>query len=880
MAWHDRALSILRRLGPAAKFAAKTVLHAVIPGSPAVIELVCDALECVSDTARDADIDRTLGASPEDLKRLEEVFAILDTDLQTAMAQVADLHDVPDKAERILNLTLALDDRSQEALRRLESIARRFDRLEEQNRELLARQGYAAGLLEEMLAILRRVAGIADYVEDLRGSGLASRDTADQMLNFQHGVEALIAGENERAGACLGTAARDAPRSAAALVAVAGVEMLGQNLVGVEQALSRAARLRPGDPELTDLSRRLTDFTHNARPAGRTETADTARLPKTGDVLDGWALEKLLGQGGWGLIFQARKGEQLRALKLLHPRLTRDEHVIERFKHEIVALKALCHRDRALVNIDTFSFSRDFDCWYFVMEFVAGMSLAHHLGQHGALSLPKALDMFAQIARGLAHAHAADIVHGDIKPANILVRPDGTPVLIDFGLALLNPAEHGGSSAGYTATFAAPEQLRRKAVDARTDVYSLGATLYHALCYVKDNPPGPEDFDTAQVPEGLGDLLSKAMHPRPDQRWSSAAAFCEALQQCTTDRLGVSEDLAECLKECDRYLGRRYLEQSAQRRVAVWQQAGELGNAAAEFLLGFCHDCGVGLPQNDGLAVFWYRRAAEKDVAMAQNNLGWMYTQGRGTARDYAVALNWFHKAADKGNAFAGCNLGWMYEEGHGVARNPSEAVRWYTRAATLGHAQAQNNLGLMYRDGRGTAQDDREAIRWFQKAAEQGNGSGMCNLGWMHEKGRGVSTRSDEKAVEWYKKAADAGSGRGMNNYAWMLDQGRGVPHDEAEAIRWYRRAIDQGDALAQCNLGVKYREGLGVKTDLAQAVALFRKSADQGNADGQCNLAWMYECGRGVTKDVNMALHYYTKAAEQGNAYAAAKVKEFSKP
>jgi TPR repeat protein len=876
MSWKDRAVSICRKLGPAAVFAAKTVLGAVIPGSPAVIELVCNTLDMVQDSARELELDRTLAISPDDLARLEEVLAVLDTDLHTAMAQVADLQDVPGKAERILNLTLALDDRSKSAVRRLDELARRFDRLDEQNRKLLEGQGYAAGLLEEMLVLMRRVAGVADYVEELRGTGITSRDCADRMLAFQQGVGALVAGQTDQARTQLIAVARDVPRSAAAAVAVAGVEILDQNLVGVEQSLARAARLRPGDPELTELSRRLTEYTRTPKPAA----GDAARLPKTGDVLDGWALEKLLGQGGWGLVFQARKNDQARALKLLHPRLTRDELVIERFKHEIVALKALCHRDRALVNIDTFSFSRDFDCWYFVMELVEGISLQHYLDRFGSLSLQKALDIFSGVARGLSHAHAADIVHGDIKPANILLRKDGSPVLIDFGLALHNHPDTGpGYTAGYSATFAAPEQLRRRPVDARTDVYSLGATMYYALCFTADHPPGPEDYDPLHVPEQVRDLLGRAMQPRADQRWPSAAAFLDAVQGCRADRLGVGTDLQDCLDQCEKYQGRRYLEKHASARMETWKQAADLGHPGAEFLLGFCHDCGVGLEQSDAKAVAWYRKAADKGIAMAQNNLGWMYVQGRGILRDYVEAVKWFRSAADRDNSFGACNLGWMYEEGRGVPAEPAEAVRWYGKAARLGHPQAQNNLGLMYRDGRGTPPNDVEALTWFRKASEQGNSSGMCNLGWMYEKGRGV-VRDNAEAARWYKKAAESGSARAMNNYAWMLDQGHGVTRDEAEAIRWYRRAIEQGDPLAQCNLGVKYRDGAGVKHDDAEAVALFRKSAEQNNADGQCNLAWMYETGRGVPKDLKMALHYYSKAAEYGNSYAKGKVKELKTP
>jgi TPR repeat protein len=653
--------------------------------------------------------------------------------------------------------------------------------------------------------------------------------------------------------------------------------MLQQDLGGVEAALGRAALLRPDDIELVELSRRFTEHTrtHNTGPRG-----ESARLPRTGDALDGWLLETLLGQGGWGVVFRARKQDQVRALKLLQPRLTHDEDVIERFKHEIVALKALCHRDPALVNIDTFGFSRDFDCWYFIMEYVDGMSLHHHLERSGALALDRALDIFAGVARGLAHAHAAGIVHGDIKPANILLRPDGSPVLIDFGLALVDRSDHGsGKPAGYTATFAAPEQLRRRPVDTRTDVYSLGASMYYTLCYAKDNPPSPDDFDPGHVPSEVGHVLSRAMHPRAEQRWAGAAAFLEAVQNGRGDRLGVGRDFADCLAQCEKNRGRRFLEEHASKRLAAWQQAAANDGAEAAFLLGFCHECGVSVEQNDARALDWYRRAADQNVAMAQNNLGWLYLNGRGTARNYVEAAKWFRKAAESDNAFAACNLAWLYDEGRGVIADPAEAVRWYARAAQHGHPQAQNNLGLMYRDGRGIRVDDAAALAWFRKAAEQGNSSAMCNLGWLYEHGRGVP-RQDEEAVHWYKKAADAGSACGMNNYAWMLDRGRGVSRDDAEAIRWYRLAVEHGDALAQCNLGAKYRDGAGVPPNDAEAVALFRKAAEQASAEGQCNLAWMYEAGRGVARDRHMALYYYGKAAEQGNAFAAGKVRELHKP
>ena len=159
--------------------------------------------------------------------------------------------------------------------------------------------------------------------------------------------------------------------------------------------------------------------------------------------------------------------------------------------------------------------------------------------RRGPLSVDEAVQLFGQLAGegGLASAHAKGVVHRDIKPANILLRSkDSTPVLADFGLALAG--SRGLSTinevAGYTAMFAAPEQLRGKPADARSDVYSLAGTLFYSLTLLE-----PEEFDVSRLQKDfapLRDLLVVSLDRRPDNRPKDSAALAAAIAKLTLSK--------------------------------------------------------------------------------------------------------------------------------------------------------------------------------------------------------------------------------------------------------------------------------------------------------------------------------------------------------
>ena len=261
------------------------------------------------------------------------------------------------------------------------------------------------------------------------------------------------------------------------------------------------------------------------------------KRPQAGDTLDGWQLEQLLGFGGWGQVFLGRKGNHVRALKIMHAELLPNDDCVARFKREMSLLVALGSHPH-LVGIDPkhlYGWAANWNCWYYVMEHIDGITLQRELDSKGALDLDEARTLFTGIAEGLAEAHKRGIVHRDIKPANILIRKDPQPgqgrgVLVDFGLAGVVDSHSRG--AGYTASFAAPEQMRHGESDCRSDVYSLAATIYHCLLYKEADKRGrfKASLLPADVPAEVRDLFQRCLDNDPNERPQDAGAFLKEWQ--------------------------------------------------------------------------------------------------------------------------------------------------------------------------------------------------------------------------------------------------------------------------------------------------------------------------------------------------------------
>ncbi len=281
---------------------------------------------------------------------------------------------------------------------------------------------------------------------------------------------------------------------------------------------------------------------------------------------DDYELLELLGTGGFGRVYRVRDLhlERLVALKVLHPSMTRDPSVVERFRREAQLAARLDHPN--IVNIYDIG-GRSGLIWY-AMELVDGPSLAQLVERDGPLPLDKVLRLLREGLSALAHAHGFGLVHRDIKPENLLIASDGSLQITDFGLALALRGKFGGAtSQSGTPQFASPEQLLGERVDQRSDLYSLAAVAYYALL---GRPPFPgltpeqvlAKQTTDQLPdatakredlsEDLEQVLDRALRANVDARYSSAAEFLQAVNRAAD--AGSREPVADWARAAARWL--------------------------------------------------------------------------------------------------------------------------------------------------------------------------------------------------------------------------------------------------------------------------------------------------------------------------------------
>jgi serine/threonine-protein kinase len=326
----------------------------------------------------------------------------------------------------------------------------------------------------------------------------------------------------------------------------------------LERVILRSMRPSPNDRYLT-AAEMLEDF---ASEAGTFETAtvtvggslavvdgeDSARWEKRlrRALGDDYELLALLGQGGFGRVYRVRDLHLERevALKVLHPVLTQDPAVVERFRREAQLAARLNHPN--IVNIFDIA-GRSGLIWY-TMALIQGPSLAQLVERQGPLPLDRVYRLLREALSALAHAHGSGLVHRDIKPENMLLEPGGSLKITDFGLALaLRGGKFGGAtSQSGTPQFASPEQLLGERVDQRSDLYSLAAVAYYALL---GTPPFPgvtpeqvlarqttNQFPTTtdqrnDVPPEVWAVLDRALHADVEARFPSAAEFLQALNR-------------------------------------------------------------------------------------------------------------------------------------------------------------------------------------------------------------------------------------------------------------------------------------------------------------------------------------------------------------
>jgi eukaryotic-like serine/threonine-protein kinase len=271
----------------------------------------------------------------------------------------------------------------------------------------------------------------------------------------------------------------------------------------------------------------------------------------TGEVLGEYRLADVLGRGAMGEVYEASNGEDVVALKVLHPNLVSDTHVVRRFFREAQICSDLSSPN--VVRVLGFGEAED-GSPYLAMERVQGRTLAALLRNRGLLALEQVAEMVEQVSSGLEAAHDVGVVHRDVKPSNLIciAGPPRLWKVLDFGISKL----HGsgtltGDGLVGTPGYMSPEQAHGSEVDRRADVFALGAVAYRAVTGVppfagldpmaillkatQRQPPAPRSI--VDLPEDVELVLALALAKDRRDRIDSAATFAEAFSAAVEGRL-------------------------------------------------------------------------------------------------------------------------------------------------------------------------------------------------------------------------------------------------------------------------------------------------------------------------------------------------------
>ena len=274
----------------------------------------------------------------------------------------------------------------------------------------------------------------------------------------------------------------------------------------------------------------------------------------SGTILKGrYEIIDEIGRGGMAIVYRIMDHalHKQAALKMIKDSLQQDEGYLKKFIREAQAAAKLSHPN----IVDVYDVDQDRGHWFIVMELIEGMTLKQYIQKRGRLSSTECVGISIQAADALFTAHKAGIIHRDIKPDNIIITTNGNVKISDFGIARMQSSDTMTVDACGSVYYSSPEQVRGGYSDQRTDIYSLGVTMYEmctgklpflgksvveiAMHHMEGNVIAPKDM-YGDISNRLNLIILKAMNRRMDDRYQSMGELIRDLKLCMKNPDGTT----------------------------------------------------------------------------------------------------------------------------------------------------------------------------------------------------------------------------------------------------------------------------------------------------------------------------------------------------
>ena len=523
-----------------------------------------------------------------------------------------------------------------------------------------------------------------------------------------------------------------------------------------------------------------------------------------------------------------------------------------------------------------------------LMDWIDGETMENYIAENYQDNYAMAMLCY-RFCKMAAWLRFQPFAHGDIKPDNIMVRPDGNLTLVDYD-GMFVPAMKGQKSPTIgTKDFSHPLRTVDD-FDETIDDFAL-ASIALSLKAISLKPSLLDEYGAADrllfSAEDYRDLskskvlaaLQELMNDEEVNTLLSLFLLAKTkknLVMCSLRLLEVSKPIISqeyniMLHEADKIINLSTGDK--EKAVEIYKKFAAQGNMYAIAGLGVCYCYAKGVECDIKKGIELIKKATKAGNPKGYNVMGVCYKWGIGVERNLEKSVEYFLISAKLGFASGQYNLGVAFLIGEGISKDYKKSVLWLEKAVKQDHASAFGALGKCYREGKGVAKNLIKGFELTKIAASQGDVLFQYELGNCYYNGCGTK-QNYKQAVYWYQISANQGYANAQFSLGSCYANGTGVRQNYKEAVYWYRKSANQGYAKAQNNLGNCYKYGNGCEKSLELAVDLFLKSSEQGNIKAFCNLAICYEEGTGVEKNFETAIAYYRKAANQGDKFAEEKL------